>query len=141
MLVLDEPTNHIDHEAREELTQALRRFTGVGILVSHDRDLLDALADRCISFEAGKLIGRPGGYTAAHAQAELERTAPKESDRRQKPWRASLPKRMPERTKPRGRRRASPNATSTRRTIPPRPRSTSPSTPARTVRGEGLRCR
>lgn len=75
VLVLDEPTNHIDHEAREELAQALRSFTGVGILVSHDRDLLDSLADRCISFEAGKLIGRPGGYTAAHAQAERERTA------------------------------------------------------------------
>ena len=71
-LVLDEPTNHIDHEARMQLIDALRRYSGIGILVSHDRELLDALADRCVSFEAGKLITRPGGYTAAHAQAALE---------------------------------------------------------------------
>lgn len=74
VLVLDEPTNHIDHEAREQLTCALRRFDGIGILVSHDRELLDALAERCISFEAGGLTVRPGGYTAASRQAELERT-------------------------------------------------------------------
>lgn len=73
VLVLDEPTNHIDHEAREQLTCALRRFNGIGILVSHDRELLDALAERCVSFEAGGLTVRPGGYTAAHSQAELER--------------------------------------------------------------------
>lgn len=72
-LVLDEPTNHIDHAAREQLACALRRFDGIGILVSHDRELLDALAERCASFEAGKLVVRPGGYTAAHGQAELER--------------------------------------------------------------------
>lgn len=75
VLVLDEPTNHIDHEAREQLTCALRRFNGIGILVSHDRELLDALAERCVSFEAGSLTVRPGGYTAAHGQMELERTA------------------------------------------------------------------
>ena len=74
VLVLDEPTNHIDHEARGQLICALRRFNGIGILVSHDRELLDALAERCISFEAGGLTVRPGGYTAARGQAELERT-------------------------------------------------------------------
>lgn len=74
VLVLDEPTNHIDRDAREQLTCALRRFAGIGILVSHDRELLDALAQRCISFEAGGLVVRPGGYTAARTQAELERT-------------------------------------------------------------------
>ena len=74
VLVLDEPTNHIDHEAREQLTCALRRFNGIGILVSHDRELLDALAERCVSFETGSLTVRPGGYTAAHGQMELERT-------------------------------------------------------------------
>ena len=73
VLVLDEPTNHIDHEAREQLTCALRRFDGIGILVSHDRELLDALAERCVSFESGGLTMRPGGYTAASRQAELER--------------------------------------------------------------------
>ena len=76
VLVADEPTNHLDADAREELTQALARFRGIGILVSHDRELLDALVDRCVSFEAGgRLVVRPGGYTAAHGQADLERAS------------------------------------------------------------------
>lgn len=74
VLVADEPTNHLDVDARTQLAAALARFRGIGILVSHDRELLDALADRCVSFEpGGRLVVRPGGYTAAHGQAELER--------------------------------------------------------------------
>ncbi len=73
VLVLDEPTNHLDADARSKLARALARYRGIGILVSHDRALLDALVDRCVSFEAGGLVVRPGGYTAAHTQAELER--------------------------------------------------------------------
>ena len=74
VLVADEPTNHLDADARAQLAAALARFRGIGILVSHDRELLDALVDRCVSFEpGGKLVVRPGGYTAAHGQAELER--------------------------------------------------------------------
>lgn len=73
VLVADEPTNHLDADAREELGAALARFRGIGILVSHDRDLVDALATRCASFEPGGIVVRPGGYSAAHGQAELER--------------------------------------------------------------------
>lgn len=73
VLVLDEPTNHIDHDARTQLARALKRFRGIGILVSHDRELIDELVERCVSFEAGGLVVRRGGYTAAHAQAEHER--------------------------------------------------------------------
>ena len=73
-LVLDEPTNHIDREARAQLAHALSRYRGIGILVSHDRELLDALADRCASFEAGRIAIRPGGFSSAHAQASIERT-------------------------------------------------------------------
>ena len=73
VLVLDEPTNHIDHDARIQLARALKRFRGIGILVSHDRELIDELVERCVSFEAGGLVVRRGGYTAAHAQAEHER--------------------------------------------------------------------
>lgn len=75
VLVLDEPTNHIDHEARRQIAEALKGYRGIGILISHDRELLDALVMRCVSFEAGGLATRPGGYTQAHAQADLERTA------------------------------------------------------------------
>ena len=42
VLVLDEPTNHIDAAARSPPHDALRRFDGIGIVVSHDRELLDA---------------------------------------------------------------------------------------------------
>lgn len=74
VLAVDEPTNHLDQEARAQLTDALRRFRGIGILVSHDRELLDALADRCVSFEPGGVLTvRPGGYTKACGQLELER--------------------------------------------------------------------
>ena len=73
MLVADEPTNHLDADAREQLGAALARFRGIGILVSHDRDLVDLLATRCASFEPGGIVVRPGGYSAAHGQAELER--------------------------------------------------------------------
>ena len=43
VLLLDEPTNHLDATARAQLVSALRRFEGVGIVVSHDRGLLDQL--------------------------------------------------------------------------------------------------
>lgn len=75
VLVLDEPTNHIDHDARERIAALLKGFRGIGILISHDRELLDEVAVRCASFEPDGIVVRPGGYTAAHAQAELERTS------------------------------------------------------------------
>jgi ATPase subunit of ABC transporter with duplicated ATPase domains len=48
ILILDEPTDHLDADARELLVAALRRFGGVGIVVSHDRALLDALTTHTI---------------------------------------------------------------------------------------------
>lgn len=75
VLVADEPTNHLDADAREQLGAALARFRGIGILVSHDRELVDLLATRCASFEPGGIVVRPGGYSAAHDQAELERSS------------------------------------------------------------------
>ena len=43
VLMLDEPTDHLDVEARELLIAGLERFRGVGIIVSHDRTLLDRI--------------------------------------------------------------------------------------------------
>ena len=72
LLALDEPVNHLDAQARDLVFQALRDFSGIGLLVAHDRDLLDSLCLRCAFVESGNVIMRPGGYSRARAQADLE---------------------------------------------------------------------
>jgi ATPase subunit of ABC transporter with duplicated ATPase domains len=54
VLLLDEPTNHLDVGACRLLLGALRRFRGVGVIVSHDRALLDALTTRTVRVRAGQ---------------------------------------------------------------------------------------
>ena len=54
LLLLDEPTNHLDLETREALTLALAQFEGTLILVSHDRALLRATADRFLLVADGR---------------------------------------------------------------------------------------
>ena len=56
LLLLDEPTNHLDLETREALTLALAQFEGTLILVSHDRSLLRATADRFLLVSDGRCI-------------------------------------------------------------------------------------
>src|SRR5207247_5889019 len=61
-LVLDEPTNHLDLESREALEAALEAFPGTVLLVSHDRALLDAVAERTLAIEDGALRSYDGGW-------------------------------------------------------------------------------
>src|SRR5712692_6590694 len=61
-LVLDEPTNHLDLDSREALEAALDAFPGTLLLVSHDRALLDAVADRTLAIEDGELHAYDGGW-------------------------------------------------------------------------------
>ncbi len=78
VLLLDEPTNHLDLPSRQALTRVLAGFTGIGILISHDRALLDALAGSCLfltrvhkdgeNVTTGRQIS--GNYTAARAALE-----------------------------------------------------------------------
>jgi ATPase subunit of ABC transporter with duplicated ATPase domains len=65
VLLLDEPTNHLDSEARSLLVAALQRHEGVGLVVSHDRALLEELTIRTIRVEKGKITVWNGSYRAA----------------------------------------------------------------------------
>ena len=61
-LVLDEPTNHLDLESREALEAALENFPATVLLVSHDRALLDAVAERTLAIEDGTIRSYDGGW-------------------------------------------------------------------------------
>jgi ATP-binding cassette, subfamily F, member 3 len=76
-LVLDEPTNHLDLESREALEDALRAFPGTVLLVSHDRALLDAVAERTLAIEDHRLNAYDGGW-ADYVRRRDERAAPEE---------------------------------------------------------------
>ena len=73
LLVMDEPTNHVDAATRAAIERALSGFAGIGILISHDRALLDALCEQCLFMGEGGAVMRPGGYSAASGQASIER--------------------------------------------------------------------
>jgi ATP-binding cassette subfamily F protein 3 len=75
LLLLDEPTNHLDLESREALEAALDAFPGTILLVSHDRALLDAIADRTLALEDGTIRSYDGGW-AEYVAARDARLAP-----------------------------------------------------------------
>ena len=77
LLVLDEPTNHLDLESREALEAALEAFPGAILLVSHDRALLDAVAERTVAIEERTLRSYDGGW-ADLVRAREEESAPTE---------------------------------------------------------------
>jgi ATP-binding cassette subfamily F protein 3 len=54
LIVLDEPTNHLDIDARQALVQALAGYEGAVVVVSHDRHLIEATADRLVLVDAGR---------------------------------------------------------------------------------------
>ncbi|MDR0665522.1 MAG: ATP-binding cassette domain-containing protein [Helicobacteraceae bacterium] len=68
-LVLDEPTNHLDLEAIVALGEALYQFDGAVICVAHDRELIDAFANRVIAFgEDGSVTDFRGSYEEFQAR-------------------------------------------------------------------------
>jgi ATPase subunit of ABC transporter with duplicated ATPase domains len=62
ILVIDEPTNHIDSECRDILINALRSFEGIGLIVSHDRELMNELCHSIVSVEQNKCKMIHGNY-------------------------------------------------------------------------------
>src|SRR5690606_24928232 len=75
LLILDEPTNHLDVDSREALTQALNEFEGAVILISHDRHLVDACADRLWIVRNGTVTPFEGDMDDYRQQLLAERTA------------------------------------------------------------------
>ena len=79
-LLLDEPTNHLDIPSQEALEEALRRFEGTVLLVSHDRYLIEALATQvwAISPDEKSLTVVQGGYEAFLERQRTQRAARKD---------------------------------------------------------------
>jgi ATP-binding cassette subfamily F protein 3 len=61
-LLLDEPTNHLDLRAKDVLLEALEKYTGTVVFVSHDRYFIDKLATRVFEVGGGKVEVFPGNY-------------------------------------------------------------------------------
>ncbi len=61
LLILDEPTNHLDMRSKDILKQALMKYDGTLIVVSHDRDFLDGLAGKIYEFRNKKIMEFNGG--------------------------------------------------------------------------------
>ncbi len=74
LLLLDEPTNHLDLDAILWLEDWLKSYPGTLLLISHDRDFLDAVVDHVAHVEQCKLTLYRGGYTAFE-RARAERLA------------------------------------------------------------------
>jgi ATP-binding cassette subfamily F protein 3 len=61
-LLLDEPTNHLDMRAKDVLLEALSKYTGTVVFVSHDRYFIDKLATRVFEVGEGRVEVYPGNY-------------------------------------------------------------------------------
>jgi ATP-binding cassette subfamily F protein 3 len=91
LLVFDEPTNHLDVESIEALEDAIERYEGTVLLISHDRALLQALCTRIWHLDKGKITDYDGSFTeweedrdekkrqasAAHREAEARKAKAK----------------------------------------------------------------
>lgn len=63
VLLLDEPTNHLDLDATLWLEQWLQSYPGTLLMISHDRDFIDATCERILSIEGGQLQAWKGNYS------------------------------------------------------------------------------
>lgn len=74
VLLLDEPSNHLDLEATLWLESFLKSYPGTILIISHERDLLNNVVDHILHLQGGKLTLYPGGYDAFERQ-RAERAA------------------------------------------------------------------
>ena len=101
LLALDEPTNHMDIRSKDVLKQALQRYDGTLVIVSHDRDFLDGLVDKVYEFRDGHVKEYLGGVQdfiekrRIETLQDLERTAqpePKPQKQEKAPLEEASPK-------------------------------------------------
>jgi ATP-binding cassette subfamily F protein 3 len=91
VLLLDEPTNHLDVYTREALEEALDGFTGVLVVVSHDRYFIDRVAEHILLVEDGEAEIHLGNYTQVLERLKAESAAtPPASARRNSPAQPDL---------------------------------------------------
>jgi ATP-binding cassette, subfamily F, member 3 len=69
-LILDEPTNHLDLWSRDALEQALSKFEGTVLCVSHDRYFLNQVCDHLLVFEGDRVLVFPGNWDQYRYQSE-----------------------------------------------------------------------
>ncbi len=72
VLLFDEPTNNLDAQGLEWLEQFIRKFRGSVVLVSHDRTLINLVADKIVELHNGKLKQYGGNYDFYKAQKAIE---------------------------------------------------------------------
>ncbi len=84
LLLLDEPTNHLDLQGREVLGSALKAYDGTIVLVTHDRHLIDQIANKVVEIEDGRVrtyLGNYSDYSYRKAR-EIAEASPVEEPRR-----------------------------------------------------------
>ena len=72
LLVLDEPTNHMDMRSKDILKNALQKYNGTVIVISHDREFLDGLVDKVYEFRDGRVKEHLGGIYDFLRDRQLE---------------------------------------------------------------------
>ncbi|HHW61293.1 MAG TPA: ATP-binding cassette domain-containing protein [Syntrophomonadaceae bacterium] len=82
-LILDEPTNHLDIDSRQVVEEMLAAYPGTILLVSHDRYLIDQVADQVLAFEGGQLKRYWGNYSyyARKVQEKLHQQEREEKEK------------------------------------------------------------
>ena len=86
LLVLDEPTNHMDMRSKDILKNAVQRYDGTVIVISHDREFLDGLVERVYEFRDGRVKEHLGGIYDFLRDRQIESMREIEE---KKPWRAA----------------------------------------------------
>jgi ATP-binding cassette, subfamily F, member 3 len=89
LLLLDEPSNHLDLEATLWLEDFLRSYRATIVVISHERDLLNNVVDHILHLEQGKITLYPGGYDAFERQraeriAQLQAASERQAAEREK---------------------------------------------------------